>query len=169
MIKGKITAHYQNLFWRKVVRTKTCWLWTAAKNEKGYGVFGIGKETDKAPRISWRLLKGPIPRGLFVLHKCDNPACVRIEHLFLGTNKENVDDMIAKGRNSKPPEMGGWNKKSIEFFLLPWLGKVADTKIANAAGVSKRVIQRLRNERGIPPFPCQTRFKKKSEVTLCQR
>jgi hypothetical protein len=90
-------------FWSKVQKTETCWLWTASKRHKGYGAFcyernGI-KVQGRAHRFSWELHFGEIPEGLFVLHRCDNPACVRPDHLFLGTNQDNVDDMMAKGRH----------------------------------------------------------------------
>lgn len=146
-------------FWEKVQKTPSCWLWTAAKNEKGYGIFGLRKETDKAHRIAWRLTIGEIPIGLFVLHKCDVPNCVNPAHLFLGTNLDNVRDMIAKGRNSPPPRMSGWNRISLPEEYLLLLGKIADTEIARKANVSKYVIQRLRRSRGIPALKSETQFK----------
>jgi len=106
-IRFDLSAESQERFWAKVRKTKKCWLWTAATNEKGYGIFGVRKFTDKAPRISWRLTRGPIPEKLFVLHHCDNPLCVNPDHLFLGTNNDNVRDMFNKKRNSPPPPMGG--------------------------------------------------------------
>jgi hypothetical protein len=89
-------------FWEKVQKTETCWLWTGSKRYKGYGAIGYrvnGKNVnDRAHRFSYRLHIGPIPTGLFVLHTCDTPACVNPEHLFLGTNEDNVHDMMAKGK-----------------------------------------------------------------------
>ncbi len=93
-------------FWPKVHRTDTCWLWIAGKNHWGYGKFGICKRGPgsivQAHRFSWELHFGPIPDGLFVLHRCDVPACVRPDHLFLGTALDNMQDMRAKGRNVTP-------------------------------------------------------------------
>lgn len=83
----------------KVEKTDACWLWTGAKNKDGYGqlfVDGIAKSTH---RISWEVHHGAIPDGLHVLHKCDNPPCVNPDHLFLGTNQDNVVDRESKGRN----------------------------------------------------------------------
>ena len=75
-----------------------CLLWTASCNEKGYGRLRVKGKTRLVSRLTWEEAKGPIPDGLQVLHKCDVTACREIAHLFLGTNKDNVDDKMAKGR-----------------------------------------------------------------------
>jgi hypothetical protein len=87
-------------FFQKVNKTSTCWIWTATKNGDGYGHFSHKKFIYKAHRFSWMLLYGDIPKGVLVLHKCDNPPCVNPEHLFLGTDKDNVHDAIRKGRRA---------------------------------------------------------------------
>ena len=89
-------------FWAKVSKTDGCWLWRASVDRWGYGQIGSsGKPRTmlKAHRVSWEFAYGAIPDGLSVLHRCDTPACVRPEHLFLGTQQDNVADMNAKGRN----------------------------------------------------------------------
>lgn len=81
-----------------------CWLWTAAENEKGYGVIGVGgRGTGKryAHRVSYELHVGPVPDGMCVLHKCDTPLCVNPDHLFLGTVADNVNDMTFKDRGKR--------------------------------------------------------------------
>lgn len=90
-------------FWAKVRKTDTCWLWTASTRSKGYGAFCYrrhGKYVQgRAHIFSYELHKEEVPAGLFVLHACDNPACVNPDHLFLGTNQDNVNDMVRKGRH----------------------------------------------------------------------
>lgn len=93
-------------FFTKVNKTASCWLWTARLYKDGYGVFEVTtayKETKKvrAHRYSYELHKGPIPPGMLVCHTCDNPLCVNPDHLWLGTNKDNSDDKIRKGRQAR--------------------------------------------------------------------
>lgn len=75
-----------------------CWEWSRCRNKMGYGRLGISQRTMLAHRYVWTWLFGPIPDGLNVLHKCDNPPCIRPDHLFLGTHADNVADMCSKGR-----------------------------------------------------------------------
>ena len=75
-----------------------CWLWCGGKHRLGYGLFKFNGKTRTTHRISWELHRGPIPSGLCVLHKCDVPACVNPEHLFLGTVDDNNKDKSTKGR-----------------------------------------------------------------------
>ena len=133
-------------------------MWIAAKNEAGYGIFGVGKFTDKAPRLSWKLLRGEIPENLVVCHKCDVPACVNPDHLFLGTHKDNHEDAVRKNRAKAPPSMGGWNKLTLPQECIALLGTIADTELGRRFGFSKHVIARNRKALGIKAFPCQTRF-----------
>jgi hypothetical protein len=85
-------------FWPHVHKTDTCWLWTSGCNEHGYGRISHNRRMELAHRISWMLHNGSIPKGLFVLHRCDNPPCVNPDHLWLGTYTDNARDMAAKGR-----------------------------------------------------------------------
>lgn len=81
-----------------------CWLWTASTDDWGYGFFReiAGQQMQRAHRVAWSMHVGPIPPGMRVLHRCDNPPCVNYErHLFLGTDEDNVADRVAKGRSSQ--------------------------------------------------------------------
>jgi hypothetical protein len=84
---------------RYIKKTNSCWLWIGCKNKQGYGRFWLGRN-EGAHRASWLLFVGRIPKNMQVLHRCDNPGCVNPEHLFLGTQKDNVQDMIKKRRGS---------------------------------------------------------------------
>ncbi len=86
-------------FWDKVQKSGNgCWLWMGGKYSDGYGGFNIEGKTFRVHRFSWELINGPIPTGLYVLHKCDTPACVNPKHLFLGSHKDNMDDAKRKKR-----------------------------------------------------------------------
>ena len=85
-------------FWSKVKRSKRCWLWIAARRPAGYGTYYVKRVPMLAHRVAWELTYGPIPQGAYVLHHCDNPPCVRPEHLFLGSAALNITDSQQKGR-----------------------------------------------------------------------
>jgi len=87
-------------FWEHVDKTGSCWLWTGSKDKDGYGGFtDENRRNIRAHRASWIIHFGPIPTGMNVCHKCDNPPCVRPDHLFLGTYQDNTIDMVNKGRH----------------------------------------------------------------------
>lgn len=108
----KPTIPYQQRFWKYVNKLgslplhvdglSNCWEWTAHVEKIGYGVFSAEGRAQKAHRVSWKIHVGEIPPGLFVLHKCDNRKCVRPDHLFVGSQKENMQDAKAKKRTNCP-------------------------------------------------------------------
>lgn len=112
---AKYTPEQQILsFWSRVNKNGSipehcpelghCWVWTSSLRVDGYGQFT--KKRLKTHRISWMLTYGEIPEGLNVLHKCDNKACCNPAHLFLGTQQDNVDDMMTKGRQATAEQIG---------------------------------------------------------------
>jgi len=135
-----------------------CWIWKASINNKGYGLLSPGGTTHKklAHRISYELFIGPIPEDTLVLHQCDNPRCVNPEHLFLGTHKDNYDDMVRKGRrrvvinpNNKPPSFKGENhpiaklsEKDVVEARALYAAGVPLSQIIAKFPVGKRTIQR---------------------------
>jgi HNH endonuclease len=83
-----------------------CCLWMDAKDRKGYGSFYADGKQRKAHRAAWTIVNGPIPAGLCVCHKCDNPSCCLVDHLWLGTIADNHADMLTKGRQSRGAQHG---------------------------------------------------------------
>jgi hypothetical protein len=88
----------EDRFWEKVDKTDGCWLWNAYTLYNGYGRFSINKKTEYSHRVSWFLEHGEWPNGKHVTHTCDNPTCVRPDHLMLGTVADNMADRNAKKR-----------------------------------------------------------------------
>lgn len=78
-----------------------CVEWEGARHPQGYGRTWVDGKSRRAHRVAWEETNGPIPEGMWVLHKCDNPPCVNIDHLFLGTAKDNAQDTVQKGRHSE--------------------------------------------------------------------
>lgn len=103
--ESAISALQERAFWSKINVTeniKECWLWSGAKNTKGYGNLRINKRYYHAHRIAFWLINGKIPCGYIVCHICDNPSCCNPHHLMLGTIKSNSADMLIKNRQKKP-------------------------------------------------------------------
>lgn len=84
---------------RSVVKDDAgCWIWQRSKQKRGYGTMQFKGKTMQAHRFSYQTLVGQIPEGMLVLHRCDVPLCINPEHLFLGTDEDNLNDCYAKGR-----------------------------------------------------------------------
>jgi hypothetical protein len=99
----KITDSERTRLFGKIVKRRGCWEWKGEKRYDGYSLFRIrvnGKQrTFGVHRLLWLLTYGDVLPGFFVMHKCDNPSCVRLDHLYLGTHQNNMDDMKRKGRH----------------------------------------------------------------------
>lgn len=98
----ELTPQELSRFWAKVHKGAECWHWTGASHNMGYGTFCVTRDKHQwsfqAHRVAWFLRFGPIPLGLCVLHHCDVPGCINIDHLFLGTRADNNADRDAKNR-----------------------------------------------------------------------
>lgn len=94
----------QERFWSQVDKSGECWVWTGTRTRDGYGKIGYRVDgrylSLRAHRVSWALHRGPVPKGRSVLHHCDNPACVRPEHLYLGSQADNMRDLRVRGRGN---------------------------------------------------------------------
>lgn len=123
---------WQERFWRYVPdpRPAACWEWTGSRDQHGYGRLNRGRQGAgivKAHRASWEIHHGPIPDGLAVCHRCDNPPCCNPEHLFLGTLKVNTQDMMTKGRQVAPS--GAGNGKTVYADAI-----IQEIRVAAAEG-----------------------------------
>lgn len=109
-------------FLGKVLVQNGCWSWLGARSPDGYGKVWMKEHGAfkrwSIHRVMWTLLRWPIPEGLNVLHRCDNPPCSNIDHLFLGTQAENIADMLDKGRQN----LGGATRLSdLDVKAIRWL------------------------------------------------
>lgn len=141
---GGWSRHGQPLatrLWSRVQRGDGCWEYIGSKNPNGYGQLNSGTGgIVRAHRAAWEATQGPIPAGACVCHTCDNPACVRPSHLFLGSRSDNMRDAVAKGRhrhavNPMPGERHPLAKIDKETALA--------VKSMRADGVSGRAVARI--------------------------
>ena len=148
-------------FWIKVAITDddSCWEFTGFQNKTGYGSFKPRRQarTTLAHRFSWKITYGPIPHDLFVLHGCDNKICVRPDHLFLGTQRDNVRDAIQKGRFIFNPRAKLSFEKAQEIKVLYQSGNTA-RQIASVYNVSEGSIRTILSGRT---------WKKRMELIVC--
>lgn len=135
-----------------------CWIFQGLLSGSGYGL--IGKDTGAyergkngnqiASRVAWEVWRGEISDGLFVLHKCDTPACINPDHLFLGTQQDNVDDMVRKGRHCYGESVRGsllTENDVREIRLLYAARKESQSSMARRFGVSSGAIQAVVSRR----------------------
>lgn len=157
-IKGSVTTVRERFIDKvdKLSSVNGCWLWTGNVTSSGYGKVGLGSTSSGdvlAHRLSWELVNNkPVPKGMYVLHHCDNPLCVNPNHLFVGSQADNIQDMLAKGRCRHPnPARGERNGNSkltesqvIDIRVLLASGKSA-LSIGKLYGVCHSTILDIRN------------------------
>ena len=138
-------------FWKYVDKTRGCWNWTASKNSAGYGQINRTRKLGPmlAHRFSYELHNGAIPDGLFVLHTCDNPACVNPAHLWLGTDQDNTDDKMAKGRC--PAGEGHYNHRLTDNQVVAirrrWAGGTSQKELSEEYDVTQGYISEIVNNK----------------------
>ena len=128
----------------KVMKSESCWAWTAYRDRHGYGYFCVKPGwPEHAHRVAWRLTYGNIPEGVYVLHKCDTPSCVRPDHLFLGTQADNMRDAKEKGRTCRGEDHPGHRlteQQAQDIRLLVQAGGDSHETIARRFGISRRLV-----------------------------
>ena len=138
------TKQVSRLYSKLLVVPSGCHEWQAYTNANGYGVVRLFGKTMLAHRAIWETVNGDIPKGLFVCHHCDNPKCCNVDHLFLGTNIDNVDDSKRKNRRNRPAgERNGSAKLTrddVQHIKVLLSQKYRHVVIANMFGVHRSTI-----------------------------
>lgn len=139
-------------FWEKVNKTETCWVFIGCCDKHGYGRYRNKNVNYKAHRFVWIRIRGPIKEKLQVLHKCDNPPCVNPDHLFLGTQRDNMLDCVAKGRHRYYSNVVGennprarMNAQDIHDIRYGELKSKSVTQVAELYGVGTSLISMIRS------------------------
>lgn len=124
-----------------------CWLWMGLVSAR-YGYFWLNNKSKRAHRVSYELFNGPITAGLQVLHRCDCPICVNPQHLFLGTPKDNINDMVQKNRKVQVyGELHGSAKLSDKDIPIIRESKKSGSQLARDYGVSRATISMIRSKK----------------------
>lgn len=118
-------------FWDRVDRAGDCWVWTGSTNKNGYGWFWWNGKNQRSHRVAWELTHGPIESDVKVLHTCDNPTCVNPDHLYPGTDADNMRDKVERGRQTKGEDV---NTAKLTR------GDVVELREAYASGISMVVL-----------------------------
>ena len=145
-------SEYERFFkWTDVKGPNECWPWKGSIKNGWHGQWRARDGSiELTHRAAWRLMKGPIPCGMFVLHKCDNPPCVNPTHLFLGTQSDNLKDMWAKGRGRPGVSRGenhGNAKLTADLVRDIRTSKESGVEMARRLGLSKTTIFDIRKRR----------------------
>lgn len=141
---GLVGAYVVDNFWSWAVKASSgCWEWTRSFNNQGYGQQRVtGGRTLVAHRVAYALHHGAIPGGQQVLHRCDNPKCVNPDHLFLGTQSDNIRDAVSKGRHRRGDGPASRFTASEVAEILAATG--SQRELAKRFGVAQNVIGRIK-------------------------
>jgi hypothetical protein len=134
-------------FWSKVLIDDDCWEWQACRDAFGYGRFrgaGPRRFVHHAHRYAFEQHHGAVPDGLFVCHRCDNPSCVRPDHLFAGTHSDNMADCRAKLRNNIGARNGQSKLTDDEVRQIRAIRGESQQSIARRFGITQTVVSGIR-------------------------
>lgn len=147
---GMIKKSPKERFWKKVEKTSSCWLWLGGLYYNGYGQFFKNPNKITAHRFAYEDIFGNIDKNLVVCHKCDNRKCVNPKHLFLGTQKDNIQDMIQKGRKVNANKKGINNGRALidddivrQIRSIYKTKKISQLKLAKLFNISETQIKRI--------------------------
>ena len=146
-----LSTELKKRFLAKIKKSSECWGWIGNRNSKGYGQIKLDGVQTLAHRVSWQLFKGNIPEKMCVCHKCDNPSCVNPVHLFLGTTKDNMQDMIQKGRSNYCGGAHTYGEKNVSakitsndvLIIRELATHFTQSKIAKKFRISQMQISRI--------------------------
>ena len=138
----------KNNFEKFVIRKVDCWQWKG-KSEKGYPKMTCRKKlgANLGHRASWLIYRGEIPYGLSVLHKCDNALCTNPDHLFLGSNEDNVNDMLSKKRNPRGSKVGTskLDEDKVKQIKMLLEKDITGVEISERFGVTRTLVSYIKN------------------------
>jgi hypothetical protein len=144
------THHVNERFFKQVEKTDYCWIWKACIDIDGYGRFSDKAHNIRtAHRYSYFFHHGDIPHGMLVCHKCDNPICVNPDHLFIGSSKDNSNDMKAKNRAAKGQRHGSCTKpEKINRGNTHGMSKLIESDIPKIRNLieNKKTLREVANE-----------------------
>ena len=135
-----------------------CLPWTGSAHPTGYGFLRINGRRVRAHRASWLLARGEIPPGAFVCHHCDNPQCVNVAHLYIGSPASNSADMVARNRSGKGSRHSGAKLTGAEVVAIreQWRGGATQYALAKKYGVTRSMVWRIVRRRAWTHIPEQT-------------
>lgn len=128
-----------------------CFVWTRSRYREGHGQIWWNGRLERTHRFAWVLQNGPIPPGMCICHRCDNPPCINVDHLFMGTHQDNMNDMMAKGRDYRGPPLKGEAHPNAKLTAADILAirEKRNSRKADAAlyGVSEGNIKTIRGRK----------------------
>lgn len=151
---NRVWPSLEDRFWAKVDKNpghgpgRECWIWTGSRDEFGYGRFNRNGSGGSAHRAGYEITVGAIPAGFVIRHKCDNPACVRPDHLETGTSQDNSDDQVNRGRARAPRGVESGHAKLDEDQVRAIFSDTRNQRdIAAEYGISQSSVMMIKTKR----------------------